>query len=66
MGTVIISPPNSPMLFNKTPRTVSMYLMGNGTVLGLTDLPINTQGLTDCGGAGGSRSPTISINHLAG
>lgn len=27
-----------------------MYLMGNGTVLGLTDLPINTQGLTDCGG----------------
>ena len=49
VGTVIVSP-NSPMLLIKTPRTISMYLMSNGTVLGLVDILIGTLGLGDCEG----------------
>ncbi len=49
VGTVIISP-NSPMLLTKTPRTVSMYLLGNGSVLALADLPMGAAALSDCVG----------------
>ncbi|GAB6943824.1 hypothetical protein [Vulcanisaeta sp. JCM 14467] len=47
VGTIIISP-NSPMLTTKTPRTISIYLLGNGTALALADLPINTATLSNC------------------
>ncbi|WP_054857454.1 hypothetical protein [Vulcanisaeta sp. JCM 16159] len=49
VGTVIISP-NSPMLLTKTPRTISIYLLGNGSILALADLPISTSALRDCVG----------------
>ena len=49
VGTVIVSP-NSPMLITKTPRTISMYLLSNGTALALADLPINTATLGNCTG----------------
>ncbi|WP_148224734.1 hypothetical protein [Vulcanisaeta moutnovskia] len=49
VGTVIISP-NSPMLLAKAPRSISMYLLGNGSVLALTDLPISVEALRDCVG----------------
>ncbi|ADN50446.1 hypothetical protein [Vulcanisaeta distributa] len=49
VGTVIISP-NSPMLLSKTPRTISMYLLSNGSVIALADLPIDVANLRDCSG----------------
>ncbi|WP_054841878.1 hypothetical protein [Vulcanisaeta distributa] len=51
VGTVIISPPNSPILLTKTPpRTISMYLLGNGSILALADLPISVEVLKNCVG----------------
>ncbi|MGC9152706.1 MAG: hypothetical protein ACP5GY_03105 [Vulcanisaeta sp.] len=49
VGTVIISP-NSPLVITKVPKTISMYLLSNNTVLALVDLPIEPRGLDNCVG----------------
>ncbi|WP_054855970.1 hypothetical protein [Vulcanisaeta sp. JCM 16161] len=49
VGTVIISP-NSPMLLTKTPRTIPMYLLSNGSVLALADLPVSVETFRGCVG----------------
>jgi hypothetical protein len=40
VGTIIISP-NSPLVTNNAPKTLSMYLLGSGNILAMIDLPIN-------------------------
>lgn len=48
VGEVIMSP-KSPLVMDKSPKTLTMYLLSNGSIIALTNLLINVD-LRDCGG----------------